>query len=154
MIANPCDFADANTDILQMSGRSFGFNSSLLELSASGPAIACTKQCRLLNVIALQASLRRLFARSVDDVRAMIAGSGGPRSNGVTQAATVRLHDDKSTYTGAQGLPCSAYVRHFGNAVIADIVMAKQPAAPLSSAGYAARCSMKHFALQLCLLLG
>ena len=39
--------------------------------------------------------------RSVDDVRAMIAGSGGPRSNGVTQAATVRLHDDKSTYTGA-----------------------------------------------------
>ena len=39
---------------------------------------------------------------SVDDVRAMIAGSGGPRSNGVTQAATVRLHDDKSTYTGAR----------------------------------------------------
>jgi len=37
----------------------------------------------------------------VDDVRAMIAGSGGPRSNGVTQTATVRLHDDKSTYTGA-----------------------------------------------------
>ncbi len=45
---------------------------------------------------------RRLFTRSVDDVRAMIAGSGGPRSNGVTQAATVRLHDDKSTYTGAE----------------------------------------------------
>lgn len=38
---------------------------------------------------------------SLDGVRAMIAASGGPRANGVTTADAVRLHDDKSTYTGA-----------------------------------------------------
>ena len=34
-------------------------------------------------------------------VRSLVASGGGPTRNGVTHAASVRLHDDKASYTGA-----------------------------------------------------
>lgn len=47
---------------------------------------------------------------SLDDVRALIAACGGPRANGVTTADAVRLHDDKSTYTGLLRILHSALI--------------------------------------------
>ena len=41
---------------------------------------------------------------SVDAVQAAVVASGGPQRNSTTPAANVRLHDDKSTYTGVTRL--------------------------------------------------
>lgn len=38
---------------------------------------------------------------SLEAIQAQIVSSGGPKRTGTTQAGHVRLHDDKSNYTGA-----------------------------------------------------
>ncbi|CAG9465979.1 unnamed protein product [Pedinophyceae sp. YPF-701] len=65
----------------------------------------------------------------IDTVVARVARAGGPQAHGTTEADTVRLHDDKSTYTGVYARggpnnfdgPATGDLSHITNRKAADV---------------------------------